>query len=96
MRSRQQILGNLETLYRGAFEQTQARLQGTAEERPALEALDFAFQQEQLRLEVLLDLRDLLAHPPTQAPESAQPPAPSSATSLLEKAEVLRRLTRLR
>jgi hypothetical protein len=99
VRSRDQILGNLEALYRGAFERTQSRLNGTAEERPALEALDFAFQQEQLRLEVLLDVRDLLARldrPATPSPAPSEPPAPSSAASLLEKAEVIRRLTRLR
>jgi hypothetical protein len=98
MRSRDQILGNLEALYRGAFERTQSRLNGTAEERPALEALDFAFQQEQLRLEVLLDVRDLLARldRPAPSPSPSEPPAPSSAASLLEKAEVIRRLTRLR
>lgn len=53
-----------------------------------MEALDFEYQREQLRMEVLLDLRDLLG--------SEGEPAPSSSESLLDKAEALRRIARLR
>ena len=93
MRSRKQILENLESLYRGAFDRTRDRLEGSPEQRPALESLDFEFQQEQLRLEVMLDVRDFLERLPTTAPQAQEG---SAASSLLEKAEVIRRLTRLR
>lgn len=93
MRRREQILQNLESLYREAFDRTKERLEGSPEQRTALEALDFSFQQEQLRLEVLLDVRDLLDRIPAAVPPSQEG---SAASSLLEKAEVIRRLTRLR
>lgn len=93
MRRREQILQNLENLYRETFDRTQERLEGSPEQRAALEALDFSFQQEQLRMEVLLDVRDLLARLPAAVPPSQEG---SAASSLLEKAEVIRRITRLR
>ena len=51
------------------------------------ERLDFEFQRDQLYLEVLLDLRDLM---------SSSPEDEKSTSSLLEKAQQLRNLTRLR
>jgi hypothetical protein len=83
MRTRERVLASLEGVFRDAFARAEAR-----GDSGAMEALDFEYQREQLRLEVLLDVRDLL----TPAPE---PEAPSTGT-LLEKAEALRRITRLR
>ena len=48
--------------------------------------LDAAYQREQLLLEVLLDIRDALAAPPTQAP-SVDP---------LAAIETIRRVAKLR
>lgn len=85
MRDRQRILGNLEDLYKEAF--------GRAEEKSDEDAkatLDFEFQRDQLYLEVALDLRELLA-----AMESGKD-KDGKTTSLLEKAQAIRKLTRLR
>lgn len=83
MRERERILRSLEGVFREAWERAQTR-----GDTAAMETLDFEYQREQLRMEVLLDLRDLL---------SAPPESPASTTdSLLEKAEALRRITRLR
>lgn len=84
-RERSRIVANLEALYREAFER--AKEAGNEE---AMARLDFEFQQEQLRMEVLLDIRDLLAEGNGSRDE------PGTATSLLEKAEALKRITRLR
>jgi len=83
MRSRDRILASLEGVFREAFGRAEAR--GDAE---AMEALDFEYQREQLRLEVLLDVRELLTREP-------EPEAPVTG-GLLDKAEALRRITRLR
>jgi hypothetical protein len=85
MRERRQILGNLEGLYREAFE----RAEGEGDS-PAMARLDFDFQRDQLHLEVLLDLRELLAGMVT--PQESE----DKTTSLLEKAQAIRRLTKLR
>lgn len=85
MRDRQRILTNLEELYQEAF--------GRAKEdgdEGSKARLDFDFQRDQLYLEVALDLRELLA-----AMESGKD-AEGKTTSLLEKAQAIRRLTRLR
>ena len=81
MRERRRILDNLEKLYRDELDRS-AESQGTAGGR-----LDFEFQRDQLYLEVLLDLRDLLDDSPADE---------KSTASLLEKAQQLRNLTRLR
>ena len=52
------------------------------------ERLDFEFQRDQLYLEVMLDLRDLMG--------AAPPEEENSTSSLLEKAQQLRNLTKLR
>ena len=52
--------------------------------------LDFEFQRDQLYLEVALDVRELLSTMDTGKD------AEGKTTSLLEKAQALRRLTRLR
>ena len=85
MRDRRQILANLEGLYREAFQ----RAEGSRDEE-AMAQLDFEFQRDQLRLEVLLDLRELLAAMETHGGSEEK------TTSLLEKAQAIRRLTRLR
>jgi hypothetical protein len=85
MRDRQKILGNLEALYRDGF--------GRAEksgDQEAMAQIDFDFQKDQLLLEVLLDIRELLA-----AMEGGKD-AEGKTTSLLEKAQAIRRLTKLR
>ena len=81
MRDRQRILDNLEELYRDELGRS-AQAEGGVGER-----LDFEFQRDQLYLEVMLDLRDLM---------SGSPEEEKSTSSLLEKAQQLRNLTRLR
>ena len=81
MRDRQRILDNLEKLYRDELDRN-AGTEGAGGER-----LDFEFQRDQLYLEIMLDLRDLT---------SGSPEEEKSTSSLLEKAQQLRNLTRLR
>ena len=85
MRERRQILGNLEGLYKEAFQ----RVEEGGDEK-AMARLDFDFQRDQLHLEVLLDLRELMAAMETS------PDSEDKTTSLLEKAQAIRRLTKLR
>ncbi len=82
MRTRSQIIGSLEGVYREAFEKA-----GEAGDRARMNALDFGFQRDQVTLEVLLDIRDLLS-------ELRQAEAPEEA-GLLEKARAIRKFTRL-
>ena len=81
MRDRQRILDNLEKLYRDELDRS-AETEGDGRER-----LDFEFQRDQLYLEVMLDLRDVMG---------ASPEDEKSTSSLLDKAQQLRNLTRLR
>ncbi len=81
MRDRQRILDNLEKLYRDELDRS-AESEGADGGR-----LDFDFQRDQLYLEVMLDLRDVLGGSPEEE---------KSTASLLEKAQQLRNLTRLR
>ena len=81
MRDRQRIVDNLEKLYRDEL------ARGAPAEGAGAERLDFEFQRDQLYLEVMLDLRDLM---------SSSPEEEKSTSSLLEKAQQLRNLTRLR
>lgn len=85
MRERQRILGNLETLYRERFRRAEE-----AGEQEFMARLDFEFQRDQLQLEVLLDIRDLLSA------YGSEKEGDSSTTSLLERAQAIRRLTKLR
>ena len=85
MRDRQRILANLEELYREAFGRAEKE-----EDEASKVRLDFEFQRDQLYLEVALDLRELLS-----AMESGKD-GEGKTTSLLEKAQAIRRLTRLR
>lgn len=81
MRDRERVLQSLETVYRTAYEAAQG-----AEDRDAMARLDFEYQRDQLQLEILLDIRDLLAPEPEEA----------EGSSLLEKAQKLRQITRLK
>lgn len=56
MRSRSQILTNLETAYREQFDRAKADNQARR-----MEELDAGYLRDQLMLEVLLDVRDLLS-----------------------------------
>ena len=80
MRSRERVLQSLENVYRGVF-----RVAEEAGDADAMTRLDLDYQRDQLQLEVLLDIRELLT--PEQQGETE---------SLLEKAQKIRRLTKLR
>src|SRR6185503_19933140 len=54
-RSRERILGNLDEMYREAFERAKA-----TGDQSQMAALDFAYRREQLYFEILLDVRDAL------------------------------------
>jgi hypothetical protein len=82
MRSRDQILSNLETIYRESFDRAK-----TVVDPNRMADLDCAYVRDQLMLEILLDIRDLF---------SVSPAAPKPGTSALEKLEALRRLTKIR
>lgn len=85
MRHRDQILNSLERVYREAFAAAEAREDGAAMDR-----LDFQFQRDQVQLEVLLDIRDLLASDvPEGSPEE-------TVGGLLDTAQKIKNLTRLR
>ena len=81
MRDRQRIVDNLEKLYRDELGRNAETESGDAAR------LDFEFQRDQIYLEVMLDLRDLLGETPEEE---------DSTSSLLDKAQKLRNLTRLR
>lgn len=82
-RPRDQLLSNLEALYREAYARAQAA--GDAGE---MARLDFGFRRDQLYLEAILDVRDRLSAP-------AQPEAQKEDKSVLEQINDLRSLTRL-
>ena len=88
MRGRDRVLQSLENVYREAFQ--------SAEDRSAkdeMARLDFEYQRDQLQLEVLLDLRELLA-PPVEAEEDES--LVDKGSALLDKARSIRNITRLR
>jgi len=80
MRTRDRILQSLENAYRDAF--TAAREAG---DTANMSRLELEYQRDQLQLEVLMDVRDLL-----------MPEAEDRTSSLIEKAQSLRKLTKLR
>ncbi len=80
-RPRERILDNLEVVYREAY----ARAKDAGDDARMMD-LDSSYQREQLILEVLLDIRDALAH---MGEESA-------TKGSLEKLAALRRLTRFK
>src|SRR5216684_3091579 len=69
-RSRDRVLGNLESIYREAYERAKA-----ASDQVRMADIDAAYQREQLLLEVLLDIRDALASPPTPVSRTPLPHA---------------------
>ncbi len=83
-RQRQQILDNLDAVYREAYDRAEA-----ATDARLMADLDAAYQREQLLLEVLLDIRDALTAPAT-------PRAPSPGPDPVGALETIRRITRLR
>lgn len=78
MRAREQILANLDAVYRETYDR--ARSAGL---EARMQELESAYMRDQLMLEILLDIRDLF----TVAPAAAK-----SGTSALETLERLRRL----
>lgn len=84
MRTRDRVLQSLEKVYRTAFAEAEA-----SGDSAKMRALDLDYQRDQIQLEVLLDIRDLLA-----VPEASDPG--EETVSLLEKAQKIRNLTRLR
>jgi len=82
MRTREQILANLETIYRESYERAK-----TDDDANRMADLDCSFVRDQLTLEILLDIRDLF---------SVAPAAQKAGSSAIEKLEALRRLTKLR
>ena len=85
MRDRHKILGNLEDLYREGFQRA-----GEAGDEKGMARLDHDFQRDQLYMEAILDVRELLAALDTEKETEGK------TTSLLEKAQAIRRLTKLR
>ena len=84
-RPRQQILDNLDSVYREAYDRAK-----TAKDERRMADLDAAYQREQLLLEVLLDIRDAVSGP-------AKPKQQSDASSSpLAALDTIRRITRLR
>ncbi len=77
MRSREKILGNLESIYRESYDRAK-----TAGEAGRMVDLDAAYMRDQLMLEILLDIRDLFSVAPA-----------ASGGSALEKLQAIRRLT---
>ncbi len=85
MRSRERVVQSLENVYRAAFEEARQR-----DDRPTMAHLDLEYQRDQLHLEVLMDIRDLLDEAAEPEKEGGKGP------SLIERAQTLRRLTKLR
>ncbi len=83
MRAKSRIIGSLEKVYTEAYEKAAA-----ADDRSRMDALDFAFQRDQVLMEVMLDLRDALS----TLQEEAAPDEPS----LFERARAIRDFAKLR
>ena len=71
-RPRERILGNLESIYREAYERAK-----TAGDERRMADLDAAYQREQLLLEVLFDIRDAL----TELPAGGEAPPQRTLTA---------------
>ncbi len=87
-RPRDRVLGNLESIYREAYERAKA-----ANDQVRIADLDAAYQREQLLLEVLLDIRDALAALPASA-ESG--PGKTAGSDPITALETIHRITKLR
>jgi hypothetical protein len=81
MRSRDQILSNLESIYRESFDRAK-----TSEDANRMADLDCAFVRDQLTMEILLDIRDLFS----------VAPATKTGPTALEALQTMRNLTKLR
>jgi hypothetical protein len=81
MRSRDRVIQSLEEAFREAFLAARQR-----DDKVEMAHLELDFQRDQIHLEVLMDIRDFLS-----APDQDE-----KGSSLLEKAQALRQLTRLR
>jgi len=77
-RARERILGNLEAIYRDAYDRAEK-----AGDKQRMLDLDAAYQREQLLLEVLMDIRD-----------AVETDAKAAGGGALEKLAALRRLAR--
>jgi hypothetical protein len=87
-RPRDRVLGNLEAIYREAYERAKA-----AGDQTRMADLDAAYQREQLLLEVLLDIRDALA----SLPASAEPGSGKTVgADPIAALETIHRITKLR
>ena len=80
MRTRERILGNLESIYKESYERAQS-----AGDQGRMLDLESAYMRDQLMLEILLDIRDLFSVAPA-----------ASGGSAIEQLEAIRRLTKLR
>ena len=80
MRNRESVLDKLEKLYR-------EELNRETKPNVSKSRLEFDFQRDQIYLEMLLDIRDLLR---------VEKKSPMAADSLLEKAQKIRQVARLR
>ncbi len=88
MRERTQILDSLERVYREAFQAAEQQDDATA-----MADLDFRFQRDQVKLEVLLDIRDLLTPP---EPETESEDTVGGLLDTAQKIKKIKNLTRLR
>ncbi|HSM05966.1 MAG TPA: hypothetical protein VK858_15215 [Longimicrobiales bacterium] len=84
MRERNQILDSLERVYREAFQTAAER-----EDAAAMSDLDFQFQRDQVKLEVLLDIRDLLT------PREEAPSVDEKVGGLLDTAQKIKKIKNL-
>lgn len=84
MRPRQQILDNLDSVYREAYDRAKA-----LKDERRMADLDAAYQREQLLLEVLLDIRDGIGGSSKHKP-------PESGGNPIAALDTIRRITRLR
>jgi hypothetical protein len=85
VRPRQQILDNLDSVYREAYDRAKA-----LKDERRMADLDAAYQREQLLLEVLLDIRDGVSG------SSKQKPPADTGGSPMAALDTIRRITRLR
>jgi hypothetical protein len=87
-RPRDRILGNLESIYREAYERAKA-----TGDPMRMADLDAAYQREQLLLEVLLDIRDALG---SRSATGESGPAQTAGPDPIAALETIRRITKLR
>ena len=79
MRPRDAVLGDLETIYQASFDAAKK-----AEQPRRAEELDNAYQRDQLMMEILMDIRDLLA----------RQPASPQGQGVIDQLEALRRIAK--